>query len=141
MKKTIFNYRLIGILAFAVIFILLATFSIVGEDSSLAVFIGLIAFSLLPLFVFFISPVCYIFDSEKIKIHYFFEFYEIIYWKNIRDIERAPVTPSSCFMHNYHIAVRGGSIGKTSFFTLTEINKTKNIKKLIQQYWKSGFDE
>ncbi len=63
--KKIFYFRLIATLTFAVILILLGICSIIGEDSSLAIFIGLIAFSLLPLFVFFISPICYEFDCQK----------------------------------------------------------------------------
>ena len=132
-KQIAINTHLLHPIVFCVIFILLAIFSAKDEETWLAV--GFAAFTLLPLFVFLISPMYYVFSEEGVKIVYLWGQKEEIEWTFVRSIEIEGnwMVGRMGFPH-YHVAYPQNK--KLMFFMNGDISKTRKTKKLIKKYYK-----
>ncbi|MCQ2449292.1 MAG: hypothetical protein MJ132_03785, partial [Clostridia bacterium] len=89
---------------------------------------------LLSVFVFVVSPLCYIFDKKAVTIVYLFGLRETVAWSNIREIYevgswffRIGGTPR--YVLCYPIKE------KQLFFMVGEISKTRKTTKLINCYY------
>ena len=133
-KQIAKNTHLLHPIVFCVIFILIAIFSAKDEEIWLAV--GFAAFTLLPLFVFLISPMYYVFSEEGVKIIYLWGEKEEIEWTSVRsiEIEGSWMVGRMGFPH-YHVAYPQNK--KLMFFMNGDISKTRRTKKLIKKYYKN----
>ena len=104
-KQSAINTHLLHPIVFCAFFILFAIFSAKDEEIWLAV--GFAAFTLLPLFVFLISPMYYVFSEESVKIIYLWGEKEEIEWTFVRSIETEGswMVGRMGFPH-YHVAYR-----------------------------------
>ena len=121
-KQIAINTHLIFAVIMFIIFTLLAIFSAKDEETWLAV--GFAAFTLLPLFVFLISPMYYVFSEEGVKIIYLWGKKEEIEWTFVRsiEIEGSWMVGRMGFPH-YHLAYPQSE--KTPFFVCGDISKTR----------------
>ena len=92
-------------------------------------------FVLLPIFVFVISPMYFVFSDNCVEIVYHFKQREVIKWGDIRNIslEGAWVHALDGFPH-YVISYPRKQ--KMYFFMESEISKTRKTKKLLEKYYK-----
>ncbi len=118
-----------------IVFILLSISGVNAQEMGLAA--GFAVASLLPLFVFLISPMYYIFSEESIVIRYLWGQKEEINWISVRNItlfgswiSRGGATP------HYHFAYP--SKKKRVFFIRGDVSKTRKTKKLIKKYYKKN---
>ena len=138
MKKTkqkhyVFNTQLFFVIAFFIIFLILSVCAAIEYEVGLS--IGFAVATLLPIFVFLISPLYVTFSDEEIEIVYIMGQREIITWKTIR-----------CIYLNGSWISRGGGLPhyevayptnvKRAFFVRGEIPKTRKTKKYIKMYYK-----
>ena len=107
------------------------------NENEIGMVVGFLIAALLPIFVFLISPVYYIFSEESVTITYLFGQKEEIKWNSIRSItlygswiSRGGATP------HYHIAYPTNK--KRSFFINVDISKTRKTKRLIKKYYKNN---
>ena len=138
MKKTkqkhyAFNTQLLFIIAFFVVFLVLSICAAIEQEIGLS--IGFAVATLLPVFVFLISPLYVTFSDEEIEIVYIMGQREFIKWKNIRCI----------YLNGSWISKGGGpphyeiaypTNVKRAFFVRGEIPKTRKTKKYIKMYYK-----
>ena len=119
------------------IFILLASLGIREREAWSSVGFGVAAF--LPLLVFLISPMYYVFSEERVVIIYLWKQKEEIQWSSVRSI-----TMSGSWigrwdgLPHYHVAYP--SKAKRAFFLCGDISKTRKTKRLIQAYCKKEID-
>ena len=138
MKKTkqkhyAFNPQLFLVIAFFIIFLVLSICAAIEREVGLS--IGFVVATLLPVFVFLISPLYIAFSDEEIEIVYIMGQREFIKWKNIM-----------CIYLNGAWISRGGGLPhyevayptnvKRAFFVRGEIPKTRKTKKYIKMYYK-----
>ena len=138
MKKTkqkhyAFNTQLFFVIALFAIFLVLSICAAIEREIGLS--IGFAVATLLPIFVFLISPLYTAFSDEEIEIVYIMGQREIIKWRNIRSI----------YLNGSWIS-RGGGLPhyevayptnvKLAFFVRGEIPKTRKTKKYIRMYYK-----
>ena len=107
------------------------------NENEIGMVVGFLIAALLPIFVFLISPVYYIFSEESVTITYLFGQKEEIKWNSIRSITlygswiiQGEATP------HYHIAYPTNI--KRAFFINGDISKTRKTKKLITKYYKKN---
>ena len=107
------------------------------NENEIGMVVGFLIAELLPIFVFLISPVYYIFSEESVTITYLFGQKEEIKWNSIRSItlygswtSRSGATP------HYHIAYPTNK--KRAFFINGDISKTRKTKRLIKKYYKNN---
>ena len=105
------------------------------KENEIGMVVGFLIAALLPIFVFLISPVYYIFSEESVTITYLFGQKEEIKWNSIRSItlygswiSRGEATP------HYHIAYPTNI--KRAFFINGDISKTRKTKRLIKKYYR-----
>ena len=115
------------------IFITIAIFCI--NENEIGMVVGFLIAALLPIFVFLISPVYYIFSEESVTITYLFGQKEEIKWNSIRSITLYGSWMSRCDMTpHYHIAYPTNI--KRAFFINGDISKTRKTKRLIKKYYR-----
>ncbi len=106
-----------------------------GTEKDFGLCILFALFILLPVFVFLISPLYYIFSDESVEIIYNFGQKEIIKWSDIRSISLMGSWIDDCgglphYVISYPIKE------KRLFFVVGKIQKTRKTKKLIEMYYK-----
>lgn len=109
------------------------------HEKEIGMAVGFFLATLLPIFVFLISPVYYIFSEENVQIIYLWKQKEEIKWSSIQSIalygswiNRGGATP------HYHIAYPTNK--KRVFFINGDISKTRKTKRLIKKYYKKNID-
>ena len=121
-----------------VLFMIFMTISISCiSENEIGMTVGFLIAALLPIFVFLISPIYYVFSEESITITYLFGQKEEIKWNSIRSItlygswiSRGGATP------HYHVAYPTNK--KRAFFINGDISKTRKTKRLIKKYYKKN---
>ena len=105
------------------------------NENEIEMVVGFLIAALLPIFVFLISPVYYIFSEESVTITYLFGQKEEIKWNSIRSItlygswiSRGGGNP------RYHIVYPTNI--KRAFFINGDISKTRKTKRLIKKYYR-----
>ena len=138
MKKTkqkhyAFNTQLFFVIALFAIFLVLSICAAIEREIGLS--IGFAVATLLPIFVFLISPLCTAFSDEEIEIVYIMGQREIIKWRNIRSIylNSSWISRGGGLPH-YEVAYPTND--KRAFFVRGEIPKTRKTKKYIRMYYK-----
>ncbi|MBE6531852.1 MAG: hypothetical protein E7679_07210 [Ruminococcaceae bacterium] len=134
-KQIALNKHLWLAVALFAIFVSISIFCISEKDIGLS--IGFLVAALLPVFVFLISPMYYVFSEESVKIIYLWGQKEEIKWNAIRSItlygswiSRGGATPHYCIAYPTN--------KKRVFFVNGEISKTRKTKKLIQKYYRKN---
>ena len=132
-KHYAFNTQLFFVIAFFIIFLVLSICAAIEREVGLS--IGFAVATLLPVFVFLISPLYIAFSDEEIEIVYIMGQREIIKWRNIRCIyfNSSWVSRGGGFPH-YEVAYPTNV--KRAFFVRGEIPKTRKAKKYIKMYYK-----
>ncbi len=132
-KQIAFNTHLFLCL---ILFIVLLGISISSAvENEVGISIGFAALTLLPIFVFAISPLYFVFSEEHVEIVYNFGQREKIKWSDIRNISR---------MGSWlggggglpHYVIFYPQKEKRLFFVCGEIPKTRKTKKLLKMYYK-----
>ena len=142
MKKTkqkhyAFNTHLLFGVAFFIIILAFSIFSAVEGEIGLS--IGFAAFTLLPIFAFFVSPLYIVFSDEEIKIIYVAGQREVIKWDSIRCISLyGSWIARNAQLPHYAVAYRTNE--KRLFFVNGEIPKTRKTKKYIEQYYRKNIE-
>ena len=138
MKKTkqkhyAFNTQLFFVIALFAIFLVLSICAAIEREIGLS--IGFAVATLLPVFVFLISPLYTAFSDEEIEIVYIMGQKEIIRYKNIRYIRLngAWISRGGGLPH-YEVAYPTNV--KRAFFVRGEIPKTRKTKKYLRMYYK-----
>lgn len=90
-------------------------------------------FTLLPIFVFSMSPLYFVFSSEEVEIVYNFGQKELIKWNSVRSIS---LIGAGGGLPHYVFAYP--RMEKRIFFVVGEIPKTRKTKKLIKRYYKKN---
>ena len=120
------------------LFVIFMTISISCiHEKEIGMTVGFFLAALLPIFVFLISPIYYVFSEESITITYLFGQKEEIKWNSIKSItlygswiSRGGATP------HYHIAYPTNR--KRAFFINGDISKTRKTKRLIKKYYEKN---
>jgi hypothetical protein len=132
-KHIAFNTHLILCFVLFVAFLCLSISCAIEKEIGLSVLFAI--FILLPVFVFAISPLYFIFSDECIEIVYNFRQRERIKWKDIKTISlMGSWIGAGGGLPRYEIAYPKKE--KRLFFVVGEINKTRRTKKLIMKYYK-----
>ena len=132
-KHIALNTHLILCVALFIIFLALSISCVMGNEIGLSIMFGI--FVLLPVFVFAISPLYFVFSDEYIEIVYNFGQREKIKWNDIRNITlMGSWIGAGGGLPHYVIAYPGKE--KRLFFVAGEIQKTRKTKKLIEKYYK-----
>jgi hypothetical protein len=136
-KHIAFNTHLIFFAAFFLM--ILGIFEACAREKEIGLSIAFGLFLLLPIFLFFISPLYFIFSDECLEIVYHFGQREQIKWSEIKSITRMGswISKSGGFPR-YEIIYP--SKEKRPFFVVGEVSKTRRTKKLIKQYYKREID-
>ena len=132
-KHYAFNTQLFFVIALLCLFLVLSICAAIEREIGLS--IGFAVATLLPIFVFLISPLYVTFSDEEIEIIYILGQKEIIKWKNIRYIRLngAWISRGGGLPH-YEVAYPTNV--KRAFFVRGEIPKTRKTKKYIKMYYK-----
>ena len=132
-KHIALNTHLILCVVLFIVFLGFSISSAIESDISLSIMFG--TFALLPIFVFSISPLYFVFSDECIEIIYNFGQKEIIKWSDIRNISlMGSWISAGGGLPHYVIAYPKKE--KRLFFVVGEIQKTRKTKKLIEKYYK-----
>ena len=131
-KHIALNTHLIICLIFALIFPCLSVFSVL--DNQIGICILFAIFTLLPIFVFTISPLYYIFSDEGVEIIYNFGQKEYIPFKLVKNISLSGSWITYSRLPHYTFVYPKKE--KTKFYIVGEIAKTRKTKKLIEKYYK-----
>ena len=132
-KYIAFNTHLILCFVLFSIFIGLSIGCAIEGDIGLSIMFGI--FVLLPVFVFAISPLYFVFSDEYVEIVYNFGQKEIIKWSDIRNISlMGSWIGAGGGLPHYVIAYPKKD--KRLFFVVGEIQKTRKTKKFIEKYYK-----
>lgn len=136
-KHIAFNTHLIFFATFFLMILGIFEACVRGKEIGLSIAFGL--FLLLPIFLFFISPLYFIFSDECLEIVYHFGQREQIKWSQIKCITRMGswISKSGGFPRYEFIYP---SKEKRPFFVVGEVSKTRRTKKLIKQYYKREID-
>ncbi len=131
-KHIALNAHLILCVALFIIFLALSISCAMGNEIGLSIMFGI--FVLLPIFVFAISPLYFVFSDEYIEIVYNFGQREKIKWKDIRNISlMGSWIGAGGGLPHYVIAYPRKE--KRLFFVVGEIPKTRKTKKLIKKHY------
>ncbi len=132
-KHIAFNTHLILCFVLFPIFIGLSIGCAIEGDIGLSIMFGI--FVLLPVFVFAISPLYFVFSDEYVEIVYNFGQKEIIKWSDIRNISlMGSWIGAGGGLPHYVIAYPKKE--KRLFFVVGEIQKTRKTKRFIEKYYK-----
>ena len=132
-KRIAFNTHLILCFVLSIVFLGLSISCAVEKEIGLSIMFAV--FILLPVFVFTISPLYFVFSDESIEIIYNFGQREIIRRNDIRNISLMGSWIGAGGLPRYVIAYPRKE--KRLFFIVGEINKTRKTKKLIMKYYKN----
>lgn len=134
-KQIALNTHLILCLILSLVFLGLSISCAFENEIWLAIMFAI--FTLLPIFVFTISPLYFVFSNEDVEIIYNFGQRERIKWNSVRSISltgswisKGGGTPHYVFSYPKK--------EKTLFFVAGEIPKTRKTKKLIKKYYKKN---
>ncbi len=131
-KHIALNTHLILCLFLFIIFIGLSISCALEKEIGLSIMFGI--FVLLPIFVFAISPLYFVFSDECVQIIYNFGQKEKIKWSDIRNISlMGSWIGAGGGLPHYNIAYPKKE--KRLFFVVGEIQKTRKTKKLIEKYY------
>ena len=97
--------------------------------------IGFAVVALFPLFVFFISPLYFVFSDDEVKIVYHFGQKEVIQWNAVKKISLVGSWIGGGGMPHYIFSYPTKE--NPLFFVRGEIPQTRKTKKLIRVYYKS----
>ena len=132
-KHYALNTQLFFVIALFCLFLVLSICAAIEREIGLS--IGFAVATLLPIFVFLISPLYIVFSDEEIKIIYILGQREIVKWTSIR-----------CISLNGSWISRGGGLPhyevssstnvKRAFFVRGEIPKTRKTTSLIKKYYR-----
>ena len=132
-KQKAINTHLWLPVALFVIFVTIGIVCIIEKEVWLSV--GFFVAALLPLFVFLVSPLYYVFSKESVEIIYLWGQKEEIQWDEIRSITRFGGWFSlGGGTSRYNIAYPTDK--KRAFFINGDVYKTRKTKELIQKYYK-----
>ncbi len=132
-KHIVLNTHLILCLFLFIVFIGLSISCALKKEIGLSIMFGI--FVLLPIFVFAISPLYFVFSNECVQIIYNFGQKEKIKWSDIRNISlMGSWIGAGGGLPHYNIAYPKKE--KRLFFVVGEIQKTRKTKKLIEKYYK-----
>jgi len=132
-KQIAINTHLI--LCFLLFCALLGLAAVCAAENEIGLCVAFSLFLLLPVFVFLISPLYFVFSDDCVEIVYHFDVKEQIRWK---DIQRVTLMGSwfGKFNSPPHYVIAYYRKGKVPFFVAGRIPKTRKTKKLIKQYYK-----
>ena len=132
-KHIALNTHLILCIALFIIFFALSISCAMGNEIGLSIMFGI--FVLLPVFVFAISPLYFVFSDEYIEIVYNFGQREKIKWNDIRNISlMGSWIGAGRGLPHYVIAYPKKE--KRLFFVVGEITKSTKTTKLIKKHYK-----
>ena len=132
-KHIAINTHLILCLVLFIAFLGLSINCAMGNETVLSVMFAV--FVLLPVVVFAVSPLCFVFTDEFVEIVYNFGQRERIKWADIRSISiMGSWLGGGGGLPRYVVAYPRAE--KRLFFVVGEINKTAKTKKLIMKYYK-----
>ena len=121
-----------------VLFPIFLGISIVGaKEKNMEMCILSAIITLVIIFVFLISPLCFVFSDEGVEIIYHFGQKESIKWNEIRSITQSGSWVGAG-MPCYEIAYPCRE--KRWFFVCGSINKTPRTTRLIKKYYKKEID-
>ena len=105
----------------------------IGNETGLSVMFAL--FILLPIFVYVISPLYFVFSDDSIEIVYNFGLKEQIKWSEIRNI-----SSMGCWIGKGgdlpHYVIAYPKKEKRPFFVVGEVTKSAKTTELIKKYYK-----
>ena len=132
-KYIALNTHLILCFFLFVVFVGLSISCAIDSDIGSSIMFGV--FILLPVFVFAISPLYFVFSDECIEIIYNFGQREIIKWNDVRNISlMGSWVGGGGGLPHYVIAYPKKE--KRPFFVVGEITKSAKTTKLIKKYYK-----
>ena len=132
-KHIAFNTHLLLCFALFIIFVVLSISCALVNEIGLSIMFGI--FILLPIFVFSISPLYFVFSDEYVEIVYNFGQRELIKWKDIRNISLiGSWIGAGGGLPHYSVAYPKKE--KRLFFVVGEITKSSRTTKLIKEYYK-----
>ena len=131
-KHIALNTHLIICLIFSLVFPCLSVFSALDNQIGFCILFAI--FTLLPIFVFTISPLYYIFSDEGVEIIYNFGQKEYIPFKLVKNIYLSGSWITYSRLPHYTFVYPKKE--KTKFYIVGEIAKTRKTKKLIEKYYK-----
>ena len=132
-KHIAFNTHLILCFVLFIVFLGLSISSAIVNEIGLSIIFAI--FIILPVFVFVISPLYFIFSDEYVEIVYNFGQREKIKWSDIRNIAlMGSLLGAGSGLPHYVIAYPKKE--KRMFFVVGEIQKTRKTKKFIEKYYK-----
>ncbi len=138
MKKIIFNHRILFPLSVAVFLFIVAFLPFFTNEPDIVFTIVVLLIAVFILLYATTHPLIYIFDNEKLTIKHFFGFYEVIFWEKVKKIEKT--TDGRLFnLSVLHFVVDGGSIGKKSSFTNSEVIFTSKAIQYVKLFY-DNFD-
>ena len=131
-KHIAFNTHLILCFILFIVFLSLSIICAIVNEIGLSIMFGI--FVLLPIFVFTISPLYFVFSDNYVEIVYNFGQKEQIKWNDIRNISlMGSWIGAGGGLPHYVIAYPRKE--KRLFFVVGEIQKTRKTKKLIEKYY------
>lgn len=108
------------------------------KEIALSVLFGV--FALVPVVVFFLSPLYVTFSADCIEIVYHFGLKERIRWSEIRNISvRGSWIGKGGGLPNYEIAYPCKE--QRPFFVVGKIPKTRKTKRYIERYYKRNIED
>ncbi len=132
-KQIAWNTHLI--LGFALFLIFLGLSISCAIENEIGMSILFAIFVLLPVFVFMVSPLCFVFSDECVEIIYNFGQREQIKWGEIRNISLlGSWIGAGGGLPHYVIAYP--QTEKRLFFVVGEVPKTARTTKLIKKYYR-----
>lgn len=132
-KQIAINTHLIFLAAFFLV--ILGIFEAVARAKEIGLSIAFGLFLLLPIVLFFISPLYFVFSDECVEIMYHFGLREQIKWRDVKCISRMGSWISKGGgIPRYEIIYT--SKEKRPFFVVGEVSKTRRTKTLIKKYYK-----
>ena len=127
-KHVAINTHLILCIVMLFVFLGLSIICAVENEIGLSIMFGM--FVLLPIFVFVISPLYFVFFDDRVEIVYHFKQREVIKWGDIRNISL-----EGAWFHSLdgfpHYVISYPRKQKMYFFMESEISKTRKTKKLF----------
>lgn len=102
-----------------------------------AIGVTLVILGVMQLVLFFLSPRCYIFSKDALRIKYYFSLEEIIPWENISSITKDMQKPFKYFyLESYELFYRSDK--SLPFFMRGIVNKNKTSTALLKKYCKKN---
>lgn len=132
-KQIAINTHLI--LCFLLFCALLGLAAVCAAENEIGLCVAFSLFLLLPVFVFLISPLYFVFSDDCVEIVYHFGKKEQIKWRDIKEIKLAGSWIRKFAAYpRYVIDYRGKE--NRPFFVAGQIPKTRKTKKQLKKYYK-----